>query len=90
MDSRNVRVMKAYECADQKSLHIFIDEEAKKTLMTDWEGEILIKGRQDVKAIIKPLESFDQNAYVARITPALKEQLMVDYGENLLLYKIEE
>lgn len=89
MDPRNVRVMKAYEDTNASDMTIYIDESARETLATEWGEQILVKGRRDVPAKIKPLNDIDSDAYVARVSPKLLEDLMVEYGENLLLYAAE-
>lgn len=86
MDTKCVRVLRPYEEADNQKRVIFIDEDARYSLMRHWGDKVNIKGRFDVKNVeIQPLKEMDQGGFVARMGKALLDEVYVEYGEEVML-----
>jgi hypothetical protein len=86
MDARNVRVFRAYEEAVNESNNIYIDEEARMVLGTpEWGTEVTVIGRRKKRAIIKPLKELDSNGQLTRMSEALRNDLMIEVGEEVLV-----
>ncbi len=47
MDAKCVRVLRPYE--EKKEKTIYIDEDARYSLMAQWGDHVTVKGRRDVK-----------------------------------------
>lgn len=88
MDAKCVRVLRLHPAADQEKRAIYIDEDARYSLMAQWGDKICIKGRLDVKGVeVQPLEAMDQNGFIARASQMLLDELYVDYGEEVMLMR---
>ena len=86
MDAKCVRVLRPYEEADNQKRVIYIDEDARYSLMRKWGETINIKGRRDVKNVeIQPLKEMDQEGFIARMGKALLDEVYVEYGEEVML-----
>lgn len=86
MDTKCVRVLRPYEEADNQKRVIFIDEDARYSLMRQWGDKVNIKGRFDVKNVeIQPLKEMDQGGFIARMGKALLDEVYVEYGEEVML-----
>ncbi|MBT9777920.1 hypothetical protein GPL15_15565 [Clostridium sp. MCC353] len=86
MDAKCVRVLRPYEEADNKKRVIYIDEDARYSLMKQWGDTIIIKGRRDVKNVeIRPLKEMDQEGFIARMGSQLLDEVFVEYGEEVML-----
>lgn len=89
MDARNVRVLRPYKEAEGDASAIYIDEAAREYLgKIPWDSEIFVIGRRKQKAVIKPLKEIDYDGQIARLQDSLREQLMVEWGEEVLLQRI--
>jgi hypothetical protein len=88
MDVRNVRVLRAYEDVKSDVPVIYIDESAREYLgKISWETEVDVIGRRRTSAIIKPLREIDWDGQIARVEDSLREDLMVEWGEEVLIVK---
>lgn len=86
MDAKCVRVLRPYEEKDNNKRVIFIDEDARYSLMKQWGDTVFIKGRQDVKDVeIQPLKEMDQGGFIARMGQGLLDEVFVEYGEEVML-----
>ncbi len=86
MDVKCVRVLRPYEDKQNEDDTIFIDEEARYSLMKEWGEKVNIKGRRDIEGItIRPLAAIDQQGFIARANQALIDRLYVEFGEEVLL-----
>jgi len=86
MDVKCVRILRPYSEAATEKRTIYIDEDARYSLIKEWDETILVKGRRDVKSIIiKPLKANDQNGFIARASQDLIDELYIEYGEEVLL-----
>lgn len=84
MDAKCVRVLRPYE--EKKEKAIYIDEDAKYSLMMEWGDKITVSGRYTVKEVeIKPLKPMDQEGFMARVGKELLDELYVEYGEEVML-----
>ncbi|WP_394922981.1 hypothetical protein [uncultured Robinsoniella sp.] len=86
MDVKCVRVLRPYEKSDDKKKVIYIDEDAKYSLMKEWGDKVFIKGRNDVRDVeIQPLKELDQNGFIARAGQQLIDELYIEYGEEVMI-----
>ena len=86
MDVKCVRVLRPYEKADDKKKVIYIDEDAKYSLMKEWGDKVFIKVRNDVRDVeIQPLKELDQNGFIARAGQQLIDELYIEYGEEVMI-----
>ena len=86
MDVKCVRVLRPYEDTATEKQTIYIDEDARYSLIRQWNDQVMVRGRRDVKGItIKPLKESDQNGFIARAGQDLLDALFIEYGEEVLL-----
>lgn len=84
MDAKCVRVLRPYE--EKKEKVIYIDEDAKYSLLAEWGDKISVSGRFMVKGVeIQPLKPMDQDGFVARMSKVLLDEVYVEYGEEVML-----
>ena len=87
MDARNVRVLRLNDMADHAT--IYIDETARSYLAgIPWGSRIKIIGRREATAVIQPLPPCDADGQIARMSLELRDQAMVEWGEEVLLDSI--
>lgn len=87
MDARNVRVLRPYEEAEDDT--IYVDDNARVYLGSlEWGSEVLVIGRRRHRAVIKPLKEFDADGQIARMKESLRNKLMIEWGEEVLLQKL--
>ena len=88
MDAKCVRVLRPYE--EKKEKTIYIDEDARYSLMAQWGDRVTVKGRRDVKDVeIQPLKPMDQEGFIARMGKELLDEVYVEYGEEVMLLRQE-
>lgn len=85
MDARNVIAFRSYPETPPDRLILAVDEQAREALGVPYGHEITVQGRRECRAEIQPLPPLDQDGRMARVSPALREALMIEYGEDLLL-----
>ncbi len=85
MDVKNMRLMDVYSDADDALDVLYIDDEARKAVDRDWGEEVEVIGRRNVSAVIRQLQDFDLGACVARAGSGLREKLMIEVGEEVLI-----
>lgn len=88
MDAKCVRLLRLYPSADAQKRVIYIDEDARYSLMVQWGDKVMIKGRFDVKDVeVQPLEAIDQNGFIARAGQNLMDEIYMEYGEEVMLIR---
>lgn len=84
MDAKVVRALRPYE--EKKEKKIYIDEDARYSLMVEWGDKITVSGRFAVKGVeVQPLKPMDQEGFVARLGKELLDEVYVEYGEEVML-----
>ena len=87
MDVKCVRVLRPYEDqTDQGDAVLRVDEDARYALNRDWGATALALGRREVTVTLAPLKGMDQQGFIARGNQALIDALMIEYGEEVILY----
>jgi hypothetical protein len=86
MDVKCVRVLRPYEGTDASERVIYIDEDAKYSLIREWGSKIMVRGRFDAKEVeIRPLKAFDQQGFIARASQSIIDEAYIEYGEEVQL-----
>ncbi len=86
MDVKCVRVLRPYEGTESSERVIYIDEDAKYSLIREWGSKVMVRGRFDAKdVVIRPLKEFDQQGFIARASQAVIDELYIEYGEEVQL-----
>lgn len=86
MDVKCVRVLRPYDKTDDTKNVLYVDEEARYSLMKQWGEKVMVKGRRDVKDVeIQPLKPMDQNGYIARAGQKLIDEMYIEYGEEIMI-----
>lgn len=86
MDVRCIRILRPYADHTGDDHTIFIDEDARYALMSQWGDTVTVKGRYDVKDVkIQPLQEIDQQGFIGRANKKLIDALFIEYGEEVLL-----
>lgn len=86
MDVKCVRVLRPYEASDNKKRVLYIDEDARYSLMKQWGDKVCIQGRRNVTSVeIQPLKDMDQEGYIARAGNQLLDEMFIEYGEEVLI-----
>lgn len=86
MDVKCVRVLRPYNKSDEDKLILYIDEDARYSLMKNWGDTVFVKGRRDVKNVeIQPLKDIDQEGFIARAGQRMIDELYIEYGEEVMV-----
>lgn len=86
MDVKCVRVLRPYNKSDEDKLILYIDEDARYSLMKNWGDTVFVKGRRDVKNVeIQPLKDIDQEGFIARAGQRMIDELFIEYGEEVMV-----
>ncbi|PNV59905.1 hypothetical protein C0033_21750 [Clostridium sp. chh4-2] len=86
MDAKCVRVLRPYDDSDNHKRVVYIDEDARYSLMKQWGDTVFIRGRRDIKDVeIQPLKAMDQEGFIARMGKDLLDEVYVEYGEEVML-----
>lgn len=89
MDARNVRVLRPYGDVKDDVPAIYVDEAAREFLgKIPWGTEVRVIGRRTYNVIIKPLKEIDCDGQIARVDESLRDKLMIEWGEEVLLQRI--
>ena len=87
MDVKCVRVLRPYENETAPAeATLYVDEDARYALNRDWGATARALGRREVNVTLAPLKGFDQQGFIARGDQALIDALMIEYGEEIILY----
>jgi len=87
MDVKCVRVLRPYEDrAAGESRVLYVDEDARYALNRDWGAGARALGRREVTVTLAPLKDLDQQGFIARADQNLIDELMIEYGEEIILY----
>ena len=90
MDNRNVRVLRYYDDSAQENT-IYIDDSARHSLGNlEWGSKVLCKGRRKVECLIQEIKGYDADAQIARMDLVLRDQAMIEWGEEVLLEAIHK
>lgn len=88
MDNRHVRVLKTIDKYKRPGENIiFVDEKTRIAVNKPFGEEVVVVGRNRVKAIMEQIDDCDSGACVVRLSESLFEAVYVEVGEDLIIYK---
>lgn len=88
MDNKCIRVLRPYTIEDNDQMVIYIEDQARKELSSNWGDRVEILGRKKVIAEIQPLKDLDKDGLIGRAGQRLIDELYIEYGEEVLLNRL--